>query len=46
LLSSTRLRDAFNKLGGNAIVYKTGHSLIAKMKEEHAELAGEMSGHM
>jgi phosphomannomutase/phosphoglucomutase len=35
------------KLGGNPIMYKTGHSLIkAKMKEEHAELAGEMSGHM
>ena len=29
------------------IMYKTGHSLIkAKMKQEHAELAGEMSGHM
>jgi len=29
------------------VMYKTGHSLIkAKMKEEHAELAGEMSGHM
>ena len=28
-------------------MYKTGHSLIkAKMKEEQAELAGEMSGHM
>ena len=28
-------------------MWKTGHSLIkAKMKEEHAELAGEMSGHM
>jgi phosphomannomutase/phosphoglucomutase len=39
--------DEINKLGGNAIMYKTGHSLIkAKMKEEHAELAGEMSGHM
>ena len=33
--------------GGSAIMWKTGHSLIkAKMKEEHAELAGEMSGHM
>jgi phosphomannomutase / phosphoglucomutase len=33
--------------GGNAIMWKTGHSLIkAKMKETHAELAGEMSGHM
>jgi len=30
--------------GGNGIMWKTGHSLIkAKMKEEHAELAGEMS---
>ena len=28
-------------------MWKTGHSLIkAKMKEEPAELAGEMSGHM
>ena len=28
-------------------MYKTGHSLIkAKMKQAHAELAGEMSGHM
>ncbi len=41
------LYDELTKLGGNAIMYKTGHSLIkAKMKEEHAELAGEMSGHM
>ena len=39
--------DELNRLGGNAIMYKTGHSLIkAKMKEEHAELAGEMSGHI
>jgi phosphomannomutase/phosphoglucomutase len=39
--------DEIARLGGNAIMYKTGHSLIkAKMKEEHAELAGEMSGHM
>ena len=39
--------DEIGRLGGNAIMYKTGHSLIkAKMKEEHAELAGEMSGHM
>jgi phosphomannomutase/phosphoglucomutase len=41
------LYDEINRLGGNAIMYKTGHSLIkAKMKELHAELAGEMSGHM
>ena len=39
--------DELNRLGGRAIMYKTGHSLIkAKMKEEHAALAGEMSGHM
>ena len=39
--------DKLAELGGNPIMYKTGHSLIkAKMKEEHAELAGEMSGHM
>jgi phosphomannomutase/phosphoglucomutase len=39
--------DEIARLGGNAIMYKTGHSLIkAKMKKEHAELAGEMSGHM
>jgi len=41
------LYDELAKLGGNPIMYKTGHSLIkAKMKEEKAELAGEMSGHM
>ena len=41
------LYDELERLGGNPIMYKTGHSLIkAKMKEEHAELAGEMSGHM
>jgi len=39
--------DELERLGGRPIMYKTGHSLIkAKMKEEHAELAGEMSGHM
>jgi phosphomannomutase/phosphoglucomutase len=39
--------DEIERLGGKPIMYKTGHSLIkAKMKEEHAELAGEMSGHM
>jgi len=39
--------DELRRLGGNAIMYRTGHSLIkAKMKEVNAELAGEMSGHM
>jgi phosphomannomutase/phosphoglucomutase len=33
--------------GGRPIMWRTGHSLIKKkMKEEHALLAGEMSGHM
>jgi len=33
--------------GARPIMWKTGHSLIkAKMKEEGAPLAGEMSGHM
>ena len=41
------LYDELEKAGGNAIMYRTGHSLIkAKMKEARAELAGEMSGHM
>src|SRR5579862_4058199 len=39
--------DELKRLGGRPIMYKTGHSLIkTKMKQEHAELAGEMSGHM
>ena len=44
---SQLMYDELNRPGGRAIMYKTGHSLIkAKMKQEHAELAGEMSGHM
>jgi phosphomannomutase/phosphoglucomutase len=39
--------DQIKKMGGNAIMWRTGHSLIKKkMKEENAALAGEMSGHM
>ncbi|QTA79435.1 Phosphomannomutase/phosphoglucomutase [Desulfonema limicola] len=39
--------DDIEKHGGRAVMWKTGHSLIkAKMKEENAALAGEMSGHM
>lgn len=41
------LYDELKRLGGNPIMWRTGHSLIkAKMKETHAELAGEMSGHI
>lgn len=39
--------DDIKKHGGNAIMWRTGHSLIKqKMKQENAALAGEMSGHM
>ena len=44
---SKTVYDDIEKHGGRAIMWKTGHSLIkAKMKEENAELAGEMSGHI
>ncbi|MCM2335156.1 MAG: phosphomannomutase/phosphoglucomutase, partial [Anaeromyxobacteraceae bacterium] len=44
---SFTLYDDIRKQGGRPIMWKAGHSLIkAKMKEEHAELAGEMSGHI
>ncbi len=39
--------DDIPKRGGRVIMWKTGHSIIkAKMKEEKAVLAGEMSGHI
>lgn len=41
------LYDEIARLGGNGIMWKTGHSLIkSKMKETGALLAGEMSGHL
>jgi phosphomannomutase / phosphoglucomutase len=44
---SKTLYDDIEKNGGQAIMWKTGHSLIKqKMKTEKAELAGEMSGHI
>jgi phosphomannomutase/phosphoglucomutase len=44
---SQGLVEYIKSLGGKPLMWKTGHSLIkAKMKEEHAPLAGEMSGHM
>jgi phosphomannomutase/phosphoglucomutase len=44
---SQLMYDDLKARGGNPIMWKTGHSLIkAKMKETHAELAGEMSGHI
>jgi phosphomannomutase/phosphoglucomutase len=45
--ASKTLYDDIERHGGKAIMWKVGHSLIkSKMKEEHAVLAGEMSGHM
>lgn len=45
--ASHRLFQDVTKHGGRAIQWKTGHSLIkAKLKEEKALLAGEMSGHI
>ncbi|HBQ26434.1 MAG TPA: phosphomannomutase, partial [Syntrophomonas sp.] len=44
---SQALIDEIERLGGEPILYKTGHSLIkAKMKEIGAIFTGEMSGHM
>ena len=44
---SQTLYDDIAARGGRAIMWKAGHSLIkSKMKEEHALLAGEMSGHL
>lgn len=41
------LFDDIERRGGRPIMWKVGHSLIkAKMKEEGALLAGEMSGHL
>jgi phosphomannomutase/phosphoglucomutase len=45
--ASQNLYDDIARRGGRPVMWKTGHSLIkAKMKEEGAELAGEMSGHV
>jgi phosphomannomutase/phosphoglucomutase len=44
---SMNLYDDIARRGGRPIMWKAGHSLIkAKMKEEGALLAGEMSGHI
>lgn len=44
---SQRLAPAIRAAGGEAVMFKTGHSLIkAKMKEINSPLGGEMSGHI
>jgi phosphomannomutase len=45
--ASQALFDRVAELGGQPLMWKTGHSLIkAKMKEVGSPLAGEMSGHI
>lgn len=44
---SDRMYDDIRKHGGQAIMWKTGHSLIkTKIKEEKAPFGGELSGHV
>jgi phosphomannomutase len=45
--TSQSVFDEIARLGGNPLMWKTGHSLIkSKMAETGAKLAGEVSGHM
>lgn len=45
--ASQALFDEIGRLGGQPIMYKTGHSLIKTvMVEKQSPLAGEMSGHI
>jgi phosphomannomutase len=45
--ASQALFDRVAELGGEPVMWKTGHSLVkTKMKETGAPLAGEMSGHI
>ena len=45
--ASQTLFDRIAEMGGNPLMWNTGHSLIkAKMKETGSPLAGEMSGHI
>lgn len=44
---SKGLEERIRELGGNPVMWKTGHSLLkAKMKELKCPIAGEMSGHI
>jgi len=44
---SQSLPEFIEKHGGKPMMWKTGHALLkTKMKEEKAQLAGEMSGHI
>jgi len=44
---SSRLAVIVSKLGGQPVMWKTGHSFLKrKLKDEGAELAGDFSGHI
>ncbi|MBI2608558.1 MAG: phosphomannomutase/phosphoglucomutase [Deltaproteobacteria bacterium] len=44
---SNSLYEVIKNMGGKAIMWKTGHSFIKdKLREENADIAGEMSGHI
>jgi phosphomannomutase/phosphoglucomutase len=44
---SNRLKQVIEQMGGQPLMWRTGHSLIkAKMQEVNSPLAGEMSGHI
>ena len=44
---SQALEDVISELGGRAVMWKTGHSLIKnKMAENNCKIGGEMSGHI
>src|SRR5450830_823802 len=45
--STRKLSPWIKARGGKSVMWKTGHSLVkAKIKETHAALAGEMTGHL
>lgn len=47
VLCSKQTRDVIESHGGEPVIWITGHSFIkAKLKEERAPFAGELSGHM
>ncbi len=45
--SSRHVAQYTRALGGNPVMWKTGHSLMkAKIKDSHAAIGGELSGHL
>lgn len=47
VLCSKQTRDVIEAYGGDPIIWTVGHSFIkAKLREERAPFAGELSGHM